>query len=289
MEVNRMADAATVKRLQDKALETRKNLLRLCYISGMFHIGGDLSMADIMTGIWQYAMRYDCKNPKWDGRDRFILSKGHGAGVLYVNQAMFGIYPLELVFNTYNQLDSAYGMHPCSNTLSSIEISTGSLGHGLSISVGLALAAKYLGKKHRIITVMGDGEIQEGSVWEAAMAAGQYKLGNIVAFIDRNGLSLDDFTETTMKLEPLEDKWRAFGWNVKTIDGHDMTQIVDALDSMPPTDSEVPTVIIAKTVKGKGVDFMENNPNWHSGSIDHDVMEKCICELDVKYGSEGRK
>jgi Transketolase, N-terminal subunit len=284
-----MTDTATVKRLQEKALEMRKNLLKLCYISGMLHIGGDLSLADVMTGIWQYAIRYDAKNPKWDGRDRFILSKGHSAGVLYISQALYGCYPLEEVFNTYNCLDSAFGMHPCSNTLPSIEISTGALGHGLSISVGLALAARYLGKKHRIFTVIGDGESQEGSIWEAAMAAGQFKLGNIVAFVDRNGLSLDDFTETTMKLEPLEDKWRSFGWNAKTINGHDMAQIVDALDSMPPTDSTVPTVFIAKTVKGRGISFMENKPEWHAGSVDADTLEKCYLELDEKYSAERGK
>lgn len=282
-----MADAQTVRELKGKALKTRENLLRLCNTAGILHIGGDLSLTDIMTGIWQYSMRYDPKDPKWEGRDRFILSKGHGAGVLYIQQAMYGVYPLEEVFCNYNKLDSSYGMHPCSNTLKSIEISTGSLGHGLSVSVGLALAARLKGEKHRIFTVMGDGELHEGSVWEAAMAAGQYKLGNITAFIDRNGISLDDFTETTMKLEPLEDKWRAFGWNAKTIDGHDMEQIVDALDSIADTDSLVPSVIIAKTVKGKGVDFMENNPNWHTGSIDSDIMDKYISILEEKFAAEG--
>jgi len=275
-----MSSREVVEKLKDQTCEMRKNLLKLCHLAGALHIGGDLSMTDIITALYGYGMRFDPKNPKWDGRDRFILSKGHGAGALYIAQAMAGFYDLNYVFENYDKLDSHFGIHP-SGEIPGVEISTGSLGHGLSICVGLALAARLDGKKHRILTLMGDGELQEGSVWEAAMAAGHYRLGNIVAFIDRNGLSLDGETESIMRLEPLEDKWRAFGWNVKTIDGHDMEQLVKTMDTLPPTDSEVPTVIIARTVKGKGVSFMENDVMWHAGSIDAELLAKCCAEIDA--------
>lgn len=269
-----------VERLKEQACEMRKNLLRLCHKAGALHIGGDLSMTDVMTALYQYGVKLDPGNPEWDGRDRFILSKGHGAGALYIAQAMAGFYGLDYVYENYDKLDSPFGIHP-SDEIPGVEISTGSLGHGLSICIGMALTARLDGKKHRIFTLMGDGEIQEGSVWEAAMAASHFKLGNIVAFIDRNGLSLDGETESIMKLEPLEDKWKAFGWNVRSIDGHDMEQIVNTIDSLPSVDSHIPTVVIARTVKGKGVSFMENDVNWHAGSIDFELLGKCCAEIDA--------
>lgn len=281
-----MTDKLTVDRLKDKASDMRKNLLTLCHKVGALHIGGDLSMTDMMTALFQYGMKFDPKNPKWEGRDRFVLSKGHGGGALYISLAMAGFYDINIVFDTYDKLDSPFGIHP-SDKIPGVEISTGSLGHGLSLCVGMALAARLNGKKHRMFTLMGDGEIQEGSVWEAAMAAPHYKLGNIVAIIDRNYLSLDGETESIMKLEPLEDKWKAFGWNVKVIDGHDMEQIVNTIDNLPPSDSEIPTVIIAKTVKGKGIACMENDVNWHAGSIDAKMLESCIVEID-KAGTKER-
>jgi len=274
-----MVDKKTVERLKDQACEMRKNLLELCHRAGALHIGGDLSMADIMTVLFQYGMKYDPRNPKWDGRDRFILSKGHGAGSLYISLAMAGFFDLNYVFDNYDKLDSPFGIHP-SGEIPGVEISTGSLGHGLSISVGLGLAARLDGKKHRIFTLLGDGETQEGSVWEAAMAAAQYKLGNLTAFVDRNFISLDGETEKLMKLEPLADKWKAFGWNVVEIDGHDIEQIINAIDLLPPIDSDIPTVVIARTVKGKGVSCMENDVNWHAGSIDSELLRTCCLELN---------
>lgn len=280
-----MIDDKGLYRLKEQACEMRKNLLKLCHLAGALHIGGDLSMTDIMVALHQYGMKFDPQNPGWAGRDRFILSKGHGAGSLYIAQAMAGFYELDHVFENYDKLDSPFGIHP-SDKIPGVEISTGSLGHGLSLCIGLALAARLNGQQHRIFTLMGDGEIQEGSVWEAAMSAGHYKLGNVVAIIDRNGLSLDGETESIMKLEPLGDKWQAFGWNVVAIDGHDMEQIVKVIDNLPPTDSDIPTVIIAKTVKGKGVSFMENNVNWHAGSIDAELLEKCCAEVDTAWRKE---
>lgn len=269
---------STIERLKDQSCEMRKNLLKLCHIAST-HIGGDLSAADILTVLYQYAMKYDPKNPKWDGRDRFILSKGHSAGALYIALAMAGYFDLDYVFENYKKLESPFGEHT-SDKVPGIEIPTGSLGHGLSISIGMALAARLNKKGHRVFTLMGDGEVQEGSVWEAAMAAVQYKLGNLVAFIDRNGISLDGETEKLMKLEPLADKWKAFGWNVVEIDGHSIEQLVDTIDNLPPVDSDIPTVVVAKTVKGKGVSSMENDVNWHAGSIDASFLEQSCAELD---------
>jgi len=275
-----MAKKADIQHLNVQACEMRKNLLKLSHEAGLLHIGGDLSLADIMTVLYQYGLKYDVKNPKWDGRDRFVLSKGHGSGALFIAQAMVGFYDIETIFKTYMRLDSNFGMHPCSTMLPSVDVSTGSLGHGLSIAVGLALAARLDKKNHRIFTVMGDGEVQEGSIWEGAMAAGQYKLGNLVGFIDRNSLSFDGPTEEYMKIEPLEDKWRAFGWNAITVDGHDMEQLVNAIDNLPPSESEIPTVIICKTVKGKGVSFMENSPGWHAGTVNSETLKNCCDIID---------
>ncbi len=275
-----MAKKADIAHLKLQACEMRKNLLRLSHEAGLLHIGGDLSLTDIMTVLYQYGLKYDVKNPKWDGRDRFVLSKGHGSGALFIAQAMVGFYDIETIYKTYMRLDSDFGMHPCSNMLASVDVSTGSLGHGLSIAVGLALAARLDKKSHRIFTVMGDGELQEGSIWEGAMAASQYKLGNITGFVDRNGLSFDGPTEEFMKLEPLEDKWRAFGWNAITIDGHDIEQLVNTIDNLPPSQSDIPTVIICKTVKGKGVSFMENSSGWHAGTVNSETLKNCCDIID---------
>lgn len=273
-----MADQSTVERLKDLACEARKNILRLCH-KGATHIGGDLSMADMMTVLYQYGMKYDPKRPDWEERDRFILSKGHGAGCLYVTLAMAGYFSMDEVLAKYREPGSPFGEHP-SSEVPGVEISTGSLGHGLSVSVGLALAARLDGRENRAFTLMGDGETQEGSVWEAAMAAAHYELGNLVAFVDRNRISLDGETEKLLRLEPYAEKWKAFGWNVVVIDGHDIEQIVAVFDNLPPVDSKKPTVVIGKTVKGKGVASMENDVNWHAGSIDADFLARSCAELD---------
>jgi len=274
-----MEERPTIEMLERNAAEMRKHLLRLCHRAGSLHIGGDLSMADLVTALFQYGLRIDPRRPRWEGRDRFVLSKGHGAGALYVGLAMAGFFDVTELFERYDTLDSPFGIHPTAG-VPGVEIATGSLGHGLSICVGIALAARLNGASHRVFTLMGDGEIQEGSVWEAAMAAKQYRLGNLVAIVDRNGLSLDGETEQLMGLEPLSDKWQAFGWRTCTIDGHDMSQIVQMLDGLPPSGSTTPTAVIARTTKGKGVSFMENDVNWHAGSIDAGLLERCCHEID---------
>jgi transketolase len=282
-----MADIETIKRLENEAYDMRVDLLRLCFQAGILHIGGDLSITDIVTCLYQYVMNFDPKNPKWEGRDRFILSKGHCAGAVYMAQAHTGYFDKQELLNTYLRLDSRFGMHPCADMLDSFEISTGSLGHGLSIAIGMALAARMDRKMHRVFVIMGDGETQEGSVWEGLMAGPQFKLGNLVVVVDRNGLSMDGPTEKYMKLEPYADKFRAFNWNLMEIDGNDMEQLCDAFDQLPPVDSNVPTLILAHTVKGKGIDFMENNPLWHAGCLkDEETLCECIQQIEFAREKE---
>jgi transketolase len=262
-----MADQNVVNKLREQAFVLRKYLLKLCN-QAMIHIGGDLSAADLMTVIWQYALKYDIKNPGWADRDRFVLSKGHASAVTNFSQAILGIYDIEEIFNEYATDYGRFGMHSCNLINKYVEVSTGSLGHGLPVSVGIAEAMRRKGVKSRVYVVMGDGENDEGSIWEGAMYASQLGLGNLIGFIDRNGLQLDAKTEDEVKLEPLADKWRAFGWNAIEVNGHDIAVLVDTVDNLPSSDSDKPTVVICNTVKGKNVSFMENQTSWHAGMID---------------------
>jgi transketolase len=268
-----------ITRLENKAIDIRKKIIDLTVIAGGGHIGGALSMTDIVVALYYHAMKYDPKQRYWPDRDRFVLSKGHGAIGICPILADVGFYPEEQMSN-FNGLDSPFGMHPDMNKIPGIEMSTGSLGHGLSIALGIALAGKMEGAKWRVFCMTGDGELDEGMIWEAAMAAHHFKLSNLVAIVDRNGLSLDGPTEEVMALEPLEDKWKAFGWNCMTIDGHSMKELVVVLDSISPANSDKPTCIIAKTVKGKGVPFMENVTDWHYGGLDDAKAE------EIKNGFE---
>ncbi|MBE6739796.1 MAG: transketolase [Ruminococcaceae bacterium] len=281
-----MADAKIVRQLKEQAYEMRCNIAKLANRADI-HIGGDLSMADMITAIYMYKMRKEPQNVKWEGRDRFLLSKGHAAACLYIAMAMAGYDDLEEIFETYGKYGSRYGAHPCKVQNPALEMSSGSLGHGLPLSVGLALAAKLKGEKHYVFTMMGDAECAEGSVWEAALAASNFKLGNLVAFVDRNKMSLSAPTETSengMKMEPFADKWKAFGWNTIVIDGHNMEEIVDALDSLPTEDSDIPTVIIGNTVKGKGVDFIEDRVNWHNGMFNDEQLKEALESIKNSRG-----
>jgi transketolase len=281
-----MADQETIERLKDKALEMRKRLLRLSHTSGSLHIGGDLSMTEEMTVIFEYLMHVDPENPEWEDRDRFVLSKGHGAGALYISMANRGFFDIEEIYDTYAQLGTRFGMHPCRNHLPGVEASTGSLGHGLGILVGMALSARLKGKGHRHVTLIGDGELNEGSIWEAVMAAAHYKLGNVVAFIDKNDLMMDGLVDDVMQVNPVDQKFAAFGWNVVTLDGNSIDELVAAVDALPSTDSHQPTVIIGKTIKGKGVGFMENQQAWHAGTISEETLREVYVELDQKREAE---
>lgn len=277
----------SVEELKDLAFELRSKLLHLCgTYEGAVHIGGDLSSADIFTVLYHYGLDVDPTDISNPARDRFVLSKGHAAVCMYIAMAMRGFFSYDGIVNTYGQLDSAYGMHPCKVQLPGVEASTGSLGHGLPLAVGMALSARGRGESHRVFTLMGDGETGEGSVWEAAMAANSNKLGNLVAFIDRNRQLMTSFDEERVVLEPYPDKWASFGWNVVHIDGHDMGALVAALDGLPATNSNRPTVIIAETIKGKGVDFMERNLAWHAGSLSATDLERAMAALESSRQKE---
>ncbi|GAA3653870.1 transketolase [Microbacterium marinilacus] len=271
----------SVDELEDLAYELRRKLLLLCgTYEGAVHIGGDLSVADILTALFHHGLRVDPGDLANPARDRFVLSKGHAAVCMYIAMAMRGFFSYDDIVATYGQLDSAYGMHPCKVQLPGVEASTGSLGHGLPLAVGMALSARHRGEDHRVVTLLGDGETGEGSVWEAAMAGRSQRLGNLVAFVDRNRQLMTSFAEERVMFEPYPDKWRAFGWNVIEVDGHDMSQLVAAIDALPAPDSDVPTVVVCETVKGKGVDFMERNLAWHAGSLGADDLKRALAALD---------
>ncbi len=277
----------SVQELEDLAFELRQKLLHLCgTYEGAVHIGGDLSAADIFTALFHYGLNVDPSDIANPERDRFVLSKGHAAVCMYIAMAMRGFFSYEGIVDTYGQLDSAYGMHPCKVQLPGVECSTGSLGHGLPLAVGMALSARHRGDDHRVVCLLGDGETGEGSVWEAVMAARSNRLGNLVAFIDRNRQLMTSFAEERVSFEPYPDKWRAFGWNVVEIDGHDMAQLVAAIDALPDPDSDTPTVVIAETVKGKGVDFMERNLAWHAGSLGAEDLERALAALAASREKE---
>lgn len=277
----------TVEELEDLAFELRSKLLHLCgTYEGAVHIGGDLSVADILTALYHYGLHVDPTDLANPERDRFVLSKGHAAVCMYIAMAMRGFFTYEGIVDTYGQLDSAYGMHPCKVQLPGVECSTGSLGHGLPIAVGMALSARGRGDSHRVVCVLGDGETGEGSVWEAAMAARSNELGNLVAFVDRNRQLMTSFGEERVIFEPYPDKWASFGWNVVMVDGHDMGQIVAAIDDLPATDSNRPTVVICETIKGKGVDFMERNLGWHAGRLSATDLERAMDSLTTTYKKE---
>jgi len=252
-----MEEIAFLKR---KAIEIRKSLLTMIYEAKTGHTGGSLSNTDILTVLYYKIMNIDPNNPNWEERDRYVQSKGHSVESLWAILADKGFFPKEEL-KTFSKFNSRLIGHP-NNKVPGIEMNTGSLGHGLPISVGMALAAKMDGKSYRVYTLMGDGEQAEGSVWEGAMAASQYKLDNLTAFIDRNRLQITNNTEDVMGLEPLGDKWRSFGWEVVEVDGNDVEELVNVLSKTPKTSGK-PTLILANTVKGKGISFAENQVGWH--------------------------
>ena len=285
-----MAEQATIKHLEKASLETKLNLLRLCHQT-VIHIGGDMSCCDIMTAIWQYAIHYDPANPHWEDRDRFVLSKRHAAAVTSFSQAAIGCYDVEDIYKEYATDFGRFGMHSCNLRNPYVDVSTGSLGHGFPVAAGIATALKSKGSKSRVYTVVGDGECDEGSIWEAAMSSVKYKLGNLVVFVDRNYMSFDGPTEEYMPLNDMASRWRAFNWNVVEVaDGNDMEQLIDVIDALPPADSDVPTVVVCNTVKGHGISFMENNAKWHAGMVNDENYEKAVAEVkaayEAKWGNE---
>ena len=282
-----MAKKKEVARLQELAYQMRVNLVKLCgSYAGNIHMGGDMSMSDVLTCLFHHTMNIDPKDIKMPTRDRFILSKGHGAVCMYITMALRGFFDYDEIVRTYGKLDSAFGQHPCKVQLPGVETSTGSLGHGLPICVGMAAAARARGEKHRVFCMMGDGETCEGSVWEAAINGHALGLGNLVAIVDRNKQLMTSFSEDSVKLEPYADKWRAFGWNVVEINGNDMNEVVDAFDALPASDSKVPTMIVANTVKGARISFMEKQIKWHCGSLNEKDLQTALDDLKAAYARE---
>ena len=268
-----------VAELKSMSAEIRKDIIRMISAAGSGHTGGSIGLADILTALYFNVISYNPKNPKWEDRDRLILSIGHVAPVLYATLAHAGFFSKDELI-TLRKLGSRLQGHPSKDTgLPGIEISTGSLGQGLSVAVGMALAAKADKKKHRIYSIHGDGELQEGSIWEAAMSASFYKLNNITAIIDRNNCQIDGHTSDVMELEPLDEKWRAFGWDVVECNGHNFTEIIKSCNYAMKTVFK-PTVIIAKTKMGKGIKSIEDDFLWHGKAPTPEEAEKFIKEIE---------
>ncbi|MGE5496388.1 MAG: transketolase [Burkholderiales bacterium] len=279
-----MATKQEIARLEKLAYEMRRKLLEFCgSYEGTVHIGGDLSMTDILVALYNYGLNVDPNDICMPTRDRFIMSKGHGAFAMYLAMSMRGFFDYNEIVRTYGKVDSAFGMHPCKVHLPGVECSSGSLGQGLAMACGLALSAKHKNADYRVFCMLGDGETCEGEVWEAAMTASSYKLGNLVAIIDRNHQLMTAYTEDFITMEPYAEKWRAFGWNTVVIDGHDMKAITDALDNLPDAHSSVPTAIVCETIKGKGVSFMERAVGWHAGCLSHEDMVKALADVDADW------
>jgi transketolase len=263
-----------------KANEIRQDIIRMVGAAGSGHPGGALSAADLVAALYFNVMRHDPKNPKWPDRDRFILSKGHACPVLYSALARSGYIPVDILC-TLRKLGSILQGHPDMNKVPGVEFGAGSLGQGFPGAVGMALAGKLDKKDYHVFVMLGDGEIQEGSVWEASMSASHYKLDNLIAILDFNGLQIDGPNSDVMTVEPVTDKWRAFGWNVVEIDGHNLGQIIDTFETAKNNVGR-PTMVIAHTIKGKGVDFMENNADWHGKAPNADEVASALQSLSIK-------
>src|SRR5690625_1627225 len=268
-----MADVLTLKK---KATQIRKDLIHMIYEAKFGNTGSSLSCTEILTVLYYDVLNIDPNNPEWADRDRYVQSKGHAAEVYYCVLADLGFFPKDEL-KTFAQFGSRLIGHP-NNEVPGMEMNTGALGHGLPIAVGMALAAKMDNKSHRVFTLMGDGEQAEGSIWEGAMAASHYKLDNLVGIIDRNRLQITGGTEDVMTLEPLADKWQAFGWEVVEVDGNDIAALQEVLHHTPRTSGK-PTLIMANTIKGKGVSLAENVAGWHHHVPSEEEYEQAMKEL----------
>ena len=264
-------------KLKEIARKMRVNIVRMTNAAGSGHPGGSLSSAEIFTALYFNVMNHDSGNPNWDERDRFVLSKGHVCPGLYAAMAQSGYFPEEELL-TLRKLGSRLQGHPHMTYLPGLEASTGSLGQGLSIAVGMALGLKMDKKSNRVYCLMGDGEQDEGQIWEAVMSAGHFKLDNLVGIIDKNRLQIDGFTKDVMDVDPLDKKYESFKWHVIEIDGHDMMAVIKAFEDAENVKGK-PTVIIANTIKGKGVSFMEGLAGWHGKAPNDEEMKIALKEL----------
>ena len=264
--------------LKEQAKEIRKDIVTMIGQAKSGHPGGSLSAAEIVTYLYFEEMNVDPANPGWEDRDRFVLSKGHAAPVLYAALARRGFFPVEEL-STLRKIGSHLQGHPDMRKVPGVDLSTGSLGTGFSAATGIAMACKLDKKENYVYTLLGDGELQEGQVWEAAMSAAHYKLDNLIAFVDNNGLQIDGNIDDVLSPNPIDAKFAAFGWHVLTIDGHDFQQITAAV-AAAKTEKGRPTMIVAKTVKGKGVSYMENQAGWHGSAPSEEQVTAALAELN---------
>lgn len=266
----------TIEQLKAKAGQVRRDIIEMMWQAGSAHIGGSLSVADILTVLYFRVMRVDPKNPAWEDRDRLVLSKGHSAAALYAVLAKREFFSRELLFDSFIQVGGILQEHPDMRKVPGIDMSAGSLGQGLSVGAGIAWGLRKKKQDSRVFVVIGDGEVQEGQIWEAAMAAGHLRLNNLIAIIDYNGLQVNGPIKELMDIEPIASKWKSFGWETKEIDGHDISQVIKALESKP---NRMPRIIIAHTIKGKGVSFMENDYSFHAGSLTPEQYKSALSGL----------
>ncbi len=270
-------EGALLKRLESEARQIRRNVWRALRAGGGGHAGGSLSAADILAVLYFHRLRIRPKEPDWPERDRFVLSKGHANAALGAVLAQAGFIADEVLDRFYG-FESPFGMHP-DIKVPGVEMCTGALGHGLAVATGMALGARIQGLPFHTFVMVGDGELHEGSNWEAAMAAAHYRLANLTAVVDFNKVCQSGRVGEIIGVDPLADKWRAFGWEVREIDGHDIAEVVETLDSVP-LNPDRPTAIVAHTVKGKGVDFAEDTYVWHSNSVNDEILAKALAQLN---------
>ncbi len=269
---------ALTSRLTEQATMLRRNTWRALHAAGSGHAGGSLSAAEILATLYFHVLRYRADEPSWPDRDRFVLSKGHANAALAAVLAQAGFIP-EAFLDRFNHLNSPVGMHP-NVKVPGVEVNTGALGHGLAVGVGMALGARITGRAYRTFVLLGDGELHEGSVWEAAQLAAHQQLSSLTAIVDRNRVAQSGHVKELVEIEPLADKWRAFGFEVREVDGHDVSALADAFDALP-WNPEKPSALIAHTVKGKGASFAEDTYVWHSNTVDSEVLERALAELAV--------
>ncbi len=275
-----MQETNDVPYIKEKAKEVRKLIIQMTYAAKSGHPGGSLSATDVLTYLYFKEMRIDPKNPMWEDRDRFVLSKGHASPALYSVLALRGFFPVEKLF-TFRKLGSELQGH-VTNHVPGVDATAGSLGQGFSNAIGMALAARLKNKSYRVFAMIGDGESNEGSVWEAALSANHLKLSNLIVFLDRNMIQLDGFTENILSLGNMEDKFRSFGWATRTINGHSIDEIQKAVEWSK--ENEGPKMIIAKTIKGKGVSFMENNPEYHGKPVqDEKKLDEALKQIEEGF------
>ena len=268
----------TNEELELMAKKVRKGIIEAVYSNNSGHPGGSLSIADILTVLYFKEMNIDPKNPKWEERDRLVLSKGHCSPALYSCLANRGYFPVEDL-KTFRNINSYLQGHPDMKNIPGVDMTTGSLGQGLSSANGMAIAGKMEGKNYRVYCILGDGEIEEGQIWEAAMTSAKYKLDNLCVIVDNNNLQIDGTIEEVMSPYPIDEKFRSFGFQIINIDGHNIREIIDALD-VAKNVKEKPVCIIAKTIKGKGISYMENKAEWHGKAPNEEQYELALKELE---------